>query len=68
MALPCTMRKSAVRAARAWIVRPGLADPCVGMTLPSQMNKLAMSWERPNLSTTEVRGSLPMRAPPTRWA
>lgn len=44
----------------------GFADPCVGMMLPSQMNRFAMSCVRPNLSTTEVRGSLPIRAAPTK--
>ena len=36
--------------------------------LPSQTNRFGMSWVRPNLSTTDVEGSLPIRAPPTRCA
>jgi hypothetical protein len=50
------------------IVKPGLAEPWVDMTLPSQMNKLSMSCVLPNPSTTDVRGSLPMRAARTRCA
>src|SRR5256885_687192 len=63
---PLEIRKSAVRAARAWMVSPGLADPWVGSRLPSQINRLGMSWVRPKLSVTDVCGSFPIRAPPTR--
>ncbi len=57
-----------MRAARAWMVRPGLAEPWVGMTEPSMMKRLSMSQVRPNLSQTPVSGVALMRAAPTRWA
>ena len=38
------------------MVSPGLAEPCVGRMLPSHTNRLTISWVRPYLSTTDVRG------------
>ena len=38
----------------------------VGQMLPSKMNKLGMSCERPQASTTELPGSTPILAVPSR--
>ena len=50
------------------MVRPGFAEPWVGRMLPSQTKRFGISCVRPNLSTTEVDGSLPIRVAPTKWA
>jgi hypothetical protein len=61
-------RRSARRDARAMIVSAGLADPWVGMTLPSQTNRLGISQARWSRSMTPVSGLSDMGQPPTRWA
>src|SRR5579859_1301054 len=61
-------RRSARRALRAMMVSAGLAEPCVGITLPSAMNRFGIPHTRWSESTTLRSGSLPIRHPPTRWA
>ena len=61
-------RRSARREASAMIVIAGLAEPCVGITLPSAMNRLGTSHARWSASTTLRSGSVPIRQPPTRCA
>ena len=67
MASPLAIR-SASRAARAMIVRAGLALPWVGQTDPSARNRFGTAHARWLASTTEVSGEEPMRAPPMRCA
>ena len=50
------------------MVLVGLTAPAVTNTLPSMIPRLGMSWHMPQRSTTEVAGSSPMRAVPSRWA
>lgn len=50
------------------IVNAGLADPCVGITLPSAMNRFGTSHARWSELTTLRSGSVPIRQPPTRCA
>ena len=50
------------------IVSAGLAEPWVGITLPSAMNRFGISHARWSESTTLRSGSEPIRQPPTRWA
>src|SRR5262249_51106531 len=57
---------SATYRATAWMVEVGFTPALVTMTLPSTMYRLGTSWHRPSPSTTEVAGSLPMRAVPIR--
>ena len=46
----------------------GLAPSEVGKVAPSSTERLASWWWRPQPSTTEARGSLPIAAPPMTWA
>jgi hypothetical protein len=46
--------RSARREASAMIVSAGLAEPCVGITLPSAMNRFGTSHARWSESTTLV--------------
>ena len=60
--------RSARREASAMIVSAGLAEPWVGITLPSAMNRFGTSHARWSASTTLRSGSEPIRQPPTRCA
>src|SRR5205807_2593395 len=55
-------------AAQALLVSAGLADPCVGITLPSAMNRFGIPHARWSESTTLCSGSVPILQPPTRCA
>ena len=72
LALVCPMRlaasRSASREASAMIVSAGLAEPWVGITLPSAMNRFGTPQARWSASMTLVSGAVPMRQPPTRCA
>src|SRR4029077_7139727 len=57
---------SAARKARAWIVIVGWPRPEVTKLLPSTRKRLGTSWVRCHRSTTDDRGSLPMRQVPRR--
>jgi hypothetical protein len=50
------------------IVSAGFAEPCVGITLPSAMNRFGIPHARWSESTTLRSGSVPIRQPPTRCA
>ncbi len=50
------------------MVSAGLAEPWVGHTEPSAMNRFGTAQARWLASTTECSGELPIRAPPIRWA
>src|SRR5262249_19840539 len=54
------------RRARAAIVAVGFMALGVGQKLPAKMNRLGMSWARPQASTTELPGSTPILAVPSR--
>lgn len=60
--------RSASREASAMIVSAGLAEPWVGITLPSATNRLGTPQTRWSESTTLSSGEEPIRQPPTRWA
>lgn len=49
-------------------MRAGLAEPWVGITLPSAMNRLGTLQARWSESTTPLSGEADMAQPPTRWA
>src|SRR6266545_4841261 len=59
---------SPARYASAWIVQVGWPRPPVTRLEPSQMKRFRTSCVRWYLSTTDVRGSLPIRQVPSRWA
>ena len=48
------------------MVAVGLMQALVVKMLPSMMNRLLTSWARPQRSTTELAGSSPIRAVPSR--
>jgi hypothetical protein len=50
------------------IVSAGLAEPCVGITLPSATKRLGTSQDWWSAFTTLMSGLLPIRQPPTRCA
>jgi hypothetical protein len=52
--------------ASAWMVLVGFTAAAVTKMLPSMMNRLRTSWQRPRSLTTEVSGSVPMRAVPIK--
>ena len=52
----------------AMMVSAGLAEPCVGQTLPSEMNRFGTGHVRRFASTTLSAGEVPILAPPMRWA
>src|SRR2546429_5121033 len=54
---PYPRRWSAARAARAMMVRAGLAEPWVGSTLPSVMYRFGTAKVRRSPSTTPVLGA-----------
>src|SRR5690606_28441332 len=57
---------SAMCSASAWMVLVGFTAAAVTKMLPSMMNRLRTSWQRPHALTTERSGSVPMRAVPIR--
>src|SRR6185503_3877562 len=57
---------SAMYNARAWMVFVGFTAAAVTKMLPSTMNRFGTSCERPHSFTTDVVGSVPMRAVPMR--
>jgi hypothetical protein len=50
------------------MVSAGFAAPWVGITLPSAMNRFGIPHTLWSESITLLRGSVPIRQPPTRWA
>ncbi len=48
-------------------MRVGFFSGFAGKTEASPTNRLGMSWHWPEVFTTEVFGSVPMRVVPTQW-